>query len=894
MDTQKLENDLRQLVNDVDKQAFIYDLLRAYKLPKASITRLQKGDYNQAKNLGEILWKKKLFFKQVAGEDPHGSIEALKSHEGTKMHQPRFLLVTDFHTLLAVDCTTEDSLDIALTDLPAHYDFFLPWAGLEKIQVLGENPADIKAAERMGRLYDILCEDNPVDSEEERHALNIFLSRLLFCFFAEDTGIFENDQFSTAVASHTSDEGSDLQPYLEKLFRVLSVPERNGLPDYLCRFPYVNGGLFAHPHKYPVPRFGRQARRIIIECGALNWKDINPDIFGSMIQAVVHTDQRGSLGMHYTSVTNIMKVIRPLFLDELYKELEKADARKQKGEKKKNLVKLLTRLRRIRIFDPACGSGNFLIIAYKELCKLEIEIIKRLHGSQQYLTGGTPWSNIKLTQFYGIELDDFAHETAKLSLWLAEHQMNMAFREVFGEAKPTLPLQDGGNIVCGNATRMDWEEVCPQDERGEVYILGNPPYLGSTMQSKTQKEDLAAVFSGIKRYKNLDYIGCWFLLGARYIHRVEGQLAFVTTNSISQGEQVSILWPHIFALGLEIGFAHQSFKWSNSAKGNAGVTCVIVGLRKESSHGKYLIDDSIRQLTGNVSPYLVAARNVFVPRTSKSISKFPEMVKGNQPTDGGNLILSSCEKDEILDLYPNSDIFVKKYYGSQEFLKGFDRWCIWITDQKKQTATGIPPINERIEAVKVTRLASKAPSTRKFSKGSHRFIQIQHEPGEALIIPSVSSERREYIPIGFLDSETVISNLAFAIYDPPTYIFAVISSRMHMTWVRTVAGRLKTDYRYSSALCYNTFPFPDIMDAQKTTLEDHVFQVLDERELHPEKTMAQLYDPDKMPDGLRQAHHAMDLAVEKCYRSKPFASDEERLEYLFKLYEEMIRAEGKA
>ncbi len=376
MDIQKLENDLRLLVKDVDKQTFIYDLLRAYKLPKASITRLQKGDYNQAKNPDEILWKKKLFFKQVAGKDPHGSIEALKSHEGTKKHQPRFLLVTDFHTLLAVDCTTEDSLDIALADLPAHYDFFLPWAGLEKIQVLGENPADIKAAERMGRLYDILCEDNPVDSEEERHALNIFLSRLLFCFFAEDTGIFQDDQFSTAVASHTSDEGSDLQPYLEKLFRVLSAPERNGLPDYLCRFPYVNGGLFAHPHKYPVPRFSRQARRIILECGALDWKDINPDIFGSMIQAVVHTDQRGSLGMHYTSVTNIMKVIRPLFLDDLREEFAKAGANKDK------LRSLLARLRIIRIFDPACGSGNFLIIAYKELCRLEIEILKQLHGDQ--------------------------------------------------------------------------------------------------------------------------------------------------------------------------------------------------------------------------------------------------------------------------------------------------------------------------------------------------------------------------------------------------------------------------------------------------------------------------------------------------------------------------------
>nr|MBF0223707.1 class I SAM-dependent DNA methyltransferase [Desulfobulbaceae bacterium] len=361
-----------------------------------------------------------------------------------------------------------------------------------------------------------------------------------------------HDQFTNGVASHTAADGSDLQPYLQKLFQVLSAPEREGLPHYLKQFPYVNGGLFSK--EYPVPAFSRKARQIIIECGALNWKEINPDIFGSMIQAVVHGDQRGSLGMHYTSVTNIMKVIGPLFLTNLYEELDQA------GTNKTKLKNLLSRLRNIRIFDPACGSGNFLIIAYKELCRLEIESIKRLQGPQKSLNF---MSNIKLTQFYGIELDDFAHETAKLSLWLAEHQMNLLFQEVFGESKPTLPLTDGGHIVCGNATRIDWQEVCPRDEGHEIYILGNPPYLGSTMQSKGQKADLAQVFAGIKNYKNIDYIGCWFLLGAKYIHQANAQVAFVTTNSISQGEQVAILWPHIFSLGLEIGFAHQSFKWTN-------------------------------------------------------------------------------------------------------------------------------------------------------------------------------------------------------------------------------------------------------------------------------------------------------------------------------------------
>lgn len=588
--------------------------------------------------------------------------------------------------------------------------------------------------------------------------------------------------------------------------------------------------------------------------------------------------------MHYTSVTNIMKVIGPLFLNELYEELEKA------GENKVKLERLLTRLRKIRIFDPACGSGNFLIIAYKEMCRLEIEIIKRLQGPQKSLKF---MSNIKLTQFYGIELDDFAHETAKLSLWLAEHQMNMAFREVFGKAKPTLPLTDGGNIVCDNATRIDWENVCPKDEGNEIFVLGNPPYLGSTMQSKLQKQDLEKVFRGIKSYKNIDYIGCWFLLGSRYINHAKAQMAFVTTNSISQGEQVAILWPHVFALGLEIGFAHQSFKWTNNAKKNAGVTCAIIGVRNLSKRKKLIFNSGISHVVSNISPYLANGGNVFVTRRTRPLCFPTKMIMGNKPTDDGKFILSKTEKDKLIAQFPKSEQFVKKYYGSQEFLKGVDRWCLWITDNDKQEAANIPEIKKRIDAVRQVRQASKAAETRKSAGWSHRFNQVQHEPSKALIIPKVSSERREYIPVGFLDSNCVVSDLAFPVYNPPPYIFAVISSRMHMTWIRAVAGRLKTDYRYSSALCYNAFPFPDISEKQKNILEDYVFKVLDERELHPGKTMAQLYDPVKMPKGLLKAHHEMDLAVEQCYRAKPFTSDEERLEYLFKLYEEMIRAESE-
>ncbi len=877
MNIDTLEQNLHKLVVNPSPSTFLYDLLLAYEQPKASMTRLQKGDYNLAKRSNAVLWKKKVYFAYETDSDLHTLIDNTQQDKETTRHSPRFLIITDLKHFLAVDTKTQDTLDIALAELPKYFDFFLPWAGMEKTQFQSENPADIKAAERMGRLYEIIHHDN---LDFDRHALNIFLSRLLFCFFAEDTGIFKTGQFTNAIGSHTAEDGSDLQPYLQKLFRVLALQNRNESPAFLQTFPYVNGGLFEKD--FPVPVFSSQARKLILDCGTLNWKAINPDIFGSMIQAVVHDEQRSHLGMHYTSVVNIMKVIEPLFLNELAEELAKAAGNEGK------LVKLLDRLYHLRIFDPACGSGNFLIIAYKELCKLEIAIFRELQALN------TKWktakSGIRLTQFYGIELDDFAHETAKLSLWLAEHQMNMAFREVFGDAKPTLPLQSGGNIVCGNATHLNWETVCPKDPVHETYILGNPPYLGSSMQSADQKEDMATVFKGIKNYKNLDYIACWFLIGMRYISNVTSQLAFVSTNSICQGEQVDALWENLLGK-IEIGFAHQSFKWVNNAKSNAGVTCVIIGLRNPSAKEKSLFKEGAKSIVKNISPYLTSGKNQIVSSRSTTLSSFPKMTYGNKPADGGHLLLNEEEKVDLLLRSKNAINFIKKLTGSVEFINGNYRYCIWIEDDELPLAASIHEIEKRISSVKKFRLDSKKIATQEKAENAHRFAETRYSKKNSIIIPSHSSERREYIPIGFLDSDTIINNSAQAVYDPPTWIFAVISSRMHMTWVRAVAGRLKTDYRYSSSLCYNTFPFPDISAKQKEKLEDHVFRVLDEREKHPEKTMAQLYDPDKMPAGLRQAHHDMDIAIEQCYRAKPFTTDEERLEYLFTLYEEMIAKE---
>lgn len=878
MNIDTLEQKLNTLVASFDPNTFLFELLLAYEQPRASITRLQKGDYNLAKRGKDILWKQKVYFSYECNLDLHALVDTLKQDTAITRHSPRFLIVTDMRHLVAMDTKTLDTLDIALTDLPKHFDFFLPWAGMEKQQFQSENPADVKAAEKMGRLYDLIQQDN---LEFDRHALNIFLSRLLFCFFAEDTGIFQSGQFTNAVGSHTAEDGSDLTQYLQKLFKVLASQNRSDFPAFLQAFPYVNGGLFEK--ELPVPSFSSKSRKLILECGSLNWKAINPDIFGSMIQAVVHDEQRSHMGMHYTSVVNIMKVIEPLFLNELTEELEKATGNESK------LVKLLDRLYHLRIFDPACGSGNFLIIAYKELCRLEIAIFRELQALN------TKWktakSGIRLAQFYGIELDDFAHETAKLSLWLTEHQMNMAFREVFGDAKPTLPLQSGGNIVCGNATRLDWEVVCPKDKDHEIYILGNPPYLGSTMQAESQKQDMAVVFKGIKNYKNLDYIACWFLLGARFIQKKNIKLAFVSTNSISQGEQVSLIWPHIFSLDLEVFFAHQSFPWTNNAKGNAGVTCAIIGVSAKNKREKLLYSDGVAFSVNNISPYLINGQSIIIEKRSKAFLSLPKIIYGNKAVDGGFLILSGIEKKVLLEKNPDIIKIIRPFVGSSEYIKGIERYCLWITDDNKELAYSIPEVSERINKVKAMRLASKDEGANKMAAYPHQFREMKSAKKNLLIIPRISSEIREYIPIGFLDADSIISDLAFGIYDPEPWIFSVVSSRMHMTWVRAVAGRLKTDYRYSSALCYNTFPFPDISEAQKAKLEEHVFAVLDEREKHPEKTMAQLYDPDKMPAGLRQAHHEMDLAIEQCYRPKPFSSDEERLEYLFKLYEEMIAAE---
>ncbi len=884
MDLDRLEMELKNIVGKQPGIDFIFDLLLAYGQPKASITRLKKGDYNLAENRGELLWKKKVFFKHIKSGDLHYAIDASQRGRSITKHHPRFIILTDFVTLLAVDTKTKDSLDVPFRDLPKHYDFFLPWAGLEKSDLRSENPADIKAAEKMGRLYELILQLNPVTTEEERHALNVFLARLLFCFFAEDTNIFEDDQFTNAIASHTADDGSDLQPYLERLFRVLNTADRSVFPSFLQAFPYVNGGLFAEDLQ--VPRFNSRSRKLIIESGSLNWKAINPDIFGSMIQAVVSTEDRSTLGLHYTSVVNIMKVLDPLFLDDYRVELEKA------GNSEKKLKAFLQRIYNTRVFDPACGCGNFLIIAYKELAKLEIEAFERLYGRQLSFEYN---SQLTIAQFFGIEIDDFAHETAKVSLWLAEHQMNVAFEDVFGHTRPTLPLQDGGNIVCGNATRLDWGDVCPKNTACQTYVVGNPPYLGARNQSATQKSDMEHVFEGHKDYKDSDYVCCWFLKAASYIKGTSAEFAFVATNSISQGEVVGYLWPRVLKTA-EISFAHQSFKWTNSARGNAGVICVVIGIRERSATGrpKRLFSENTVRIVPNISPYLVPGSDTVVLRTRTAISERPKMVLGSMPRDGGNLILSPDEATALENSHPEITDLVRYFYGGVEFLKSRPRRCLWITDDRLAAALSVDEIRRRIENVRAFRGSSKAKTTQQYARIPHKFAQRSHKSGTAIIIPSTSSERRDYIPMGFLDSSAVISNAALAIYDAEPLCFAILQSRMHMSWVRMVGGRMKTDYRYATQLCYNTFPWPSLIPKRVVLLEELVFEILDAREKCPELTIAQMYDPDVMPSALIAAHQNLDGAVDRCYRSTGFRDDVHRFQHLLSMYEELNERSGKS
>lgn len=883
MNKSEINQYLSDLSVNIVKEEFIYNFLSAFGLSKTTITRLRKGDYNLSKKEGELFYKGKIFFKVQDQGNLLNSIDELSKDDKILKQKPRFIVVTNFVDFFAIDTKLKINKEFKLAELADQTDFFLPLSGAEIYRISNNNELDRNAAYKLGELYDLLVVENPEWIAQSSHELNIFLSRLLFCFFAEDTGIFEQKNiFTETLINNTQTDGADIHIFLQQLFRKLNTkPNEGDFPKYFDKFPYVNGGLFRDDIQ--IPKFSPKARQLFIESGELDWAEINPDIFGSMIQAVADPSERDNLGMHYTSVINILKLIKPLFLDELYEEFE------NNKNNKIALEKLLNRLGKIKFFDPACGSGNFLIITYKELRNLEIQIINHLldiETKQKKIY----FSNIQLSQFYGIEIKDFAHEMAILSLWLAEHQMNQVFElELleYGKSNPILPLKQSGNIMQGNAARLSWETACPKAEGDEIYIIGNPPYLGSRNQDAIQKKDMESVF--LKDYKSLDYVAIWLYKGAKYIEGVNAQLAFVSTNSICQGLLVGLTWPRILNDNIEIGFAYQSFKWVNNAKNNAGVTVIIVGLRNKSNKPKYLFTELIAKQVKNINPYLIESSDIFILGRSASISKFPKMLFGNMPNDGGNLIFSDSEYEECIENDQSSKRYFKKFVGAHNFLNGGFRMGLVIKDYELNIARLNKEIDTRLKNVYEHRIKSTEVSTREKAQFPNQFYFFSHKETDSIIIPAVSSERREYIPIGFLDKNSIILNSAMAIYDAQPWLFGILHSKMHMVWVDAIGGKLETRYRYSAKLCYNTFPIRNLSQKDKETITQYVFTVLDERAKYPEKTMAWMYNPDTMPSGLKDAHKALDLAVERIYRLTPFNSDEERLEYLFKLYDEMVK-----
>ncbi|MDQ9835963.1 DNA methyltransferase [Acinetobacter baumannii] len=892
----QIEENIKQLIHLISQgklahKDFIYELLLAYGHRSQSIGRVRNGERNLAEDKeNSVFWKRQIYFKIAKQDDLHGLIDQMKNEKRTESNKIRFLIVTDFKNLLAVDTKTQDTLDIPFGDLAKKFDFFLPWAGMEKAVYQGENPADVKAAEKLAKLFDEIKADNfnedDLNNKENLHHLNIFLSRLLFCYFAEDTEIFKDKQFTSAI-SKSNEDGSDLSALIGRLFKVLNQSSEDreaDLPDYLADFPYVNGGLFKDDIQ--VPKFTRKSRRILIECGAeLDWSDINPDIFGSMFQAVVHTEQRSTMGQHYTSVPNIMKVIEPLFLNDLYEELEKNQDSVNK------LLKLQQRLGQLKIFDPACGSGNFLIIAYKELRKFEMELLKRIQELELEKTGqfSKPFSVIQVSQFYGIEIDDFAHEVAILSLWLVEHQMNLAFRVEFGEIVPALPLKISGNVICNNATQVDWLKFCePDSPDTQILIIGNPPFAGSRKRNSQQSEDLKLVFNN-KNYKLLDYVSAWFYKGASFISKTNAKLGFVSTNSVTQGEQVSLLWPRIFNMGVEISWAHQSFKWKNNAKHNAAVTVVIIGIEKiNENKSKILYSESLETIVGTINPNLTESSELIVSSRKKPLSNIPDMCFGNMPADGGKLLFNEEEKTSFIQKEPLSKRYFKELISAREFINGKKRYCLWFADEDLDDLYKLKLIRQLIEEVKIIRQNSSRPN---LASIPHLFAQITQPKGKNyILIPRHSSENRDYIPMGFFSEDYIAHDSCLIIPDASPALFAILNSRMHMVWVRAVAGRIKTDFRYSKDTVYNNFPIPTLTKSELEELSNLTFEILSIRENDSSKCLADLYSKATMPNDLRNAHIKLDKYVDSIYQKKSqkqIKSDECRLSILSYLYNKM-------
>ena len=898
-----------------DADEFPYAFLEAFGNKETTLKRLRKGESNKS-DLGGVLQTNNIHIAVCKPGEVTRTLAALKASPATARAKARFVLATDGDLFEAEDLTTDDApISCTYADFPNHFGFFLPLAGITTVKQVRESSFDIRATSRLNRLYVELLKDNPEwGAAQRRHDMNHFMARLIFCFFAEDTEIFNGSgAFTSAIETMSAKDSSNTHEVISELFRAMNTKTTEraaaGVPRWADGFPYVNGGLFSG--STDVPRFSRIARSYLLHIGSLDWKKINPDIFGSMIQAVADDDERGALGMHYTSVPNILKVLNPLFLDDLRRQLEEAD------DNARMLLNLRKRMSKIRVFDPACGSGNFLVIAYKEMRAIEAEINRRRIEPDRR-------TDIPLTNFRGIELRDFPAEIARLALIIAEYQCDVLYRGQKEALRDFLPLDAQNWITCGNALRLDWLSICPptgtgvkhhaddlfhtplnqaqidfENEGGETYICGNPPYKGGTEQSKEQKSDMASVLSDITdSWKSLDYICGWFVKYMKYTQFCAASAAFVSTNSISQGEQVARLWPLLLEQAIRIKFAYTSFKWSNLASYNAGVTVVIIGLSKnivgdpsifEVGEDGRIISRSVK----NINPYLVGYDNTIVNTSTNPISYVPSMINGSKPVDGGHLSLSASEMRSLISAAPTSRKLLRPFFGSDEFIKGKIRFCLWINDEERDSAEQIPDIFHRLQSVVEMRQKSDKALTRAGASTPHRFQQIRQIGNESVIIvPSVSSESREYLPTGLLPSNSIISNLAYGFLSSPIWSLSLVASRIHLVWIAAVCGKLETRYRYSTTLGWNTFPVPALTAKNKADLCHCAEDILLAREAHFPATIAELYDPEAMPDDLRAAHDRNDEVLERIYIGRRFKNDTERLEKLFELYTKMSASQG--
>ncbi|WP_229008219.1 DNA methyltransferase [Methylophilus sp. Leaf408] len=905
--------EIEEAISQLAEQPFVatefpYAFLEAFGNKETTIKRLKTGGENKSdigseSSLG-VLQRNNIHIAVCRAGEANATLQKLRISPATEKFKAKFILATDGIDFEAEDILTGETVACRYSDFPNHFGFFLALAGISTIKQIRESSFDIRATSRLNRLYVELLKNNPDwSTAERRHDMNHFMARLIFCFFAEDTDIFNgNDLFTATIDQMSARDSSDIDWVISETFRAMNTPikerAKNNFRPWADAFPYVNGGLFSGSTE--TPKFTKIARSYLLHVGSLDWTKINPDIFGSMIQAVADDEERGALGMHYTSVPNILKVLNPLFLDDLRAELEAA------GDNPRKLLHLRKRMAHIRVFDPACGSGNFLVIAYKQMREIEAEINKR--RGELHLK-----SEIPLTNFRGIELRDFSAEIARLALIIAEYQCDVVYIGQKEALQAFLPLDSQNWITCGNALRLDWLTICPptgtgvklvandlfstpldqaeidfENEGGETYICGNPPYVGDKKQTKEQKSDLEGILAReTSRWRSLDYIAGFFYKASQIVSKQGGSAAFVTTNSICQGQQVNALWPLILRQA-EITSAHTSFKWANLAANNAGVTVIIVQLSScQNKYKKRIFEDDTERLVTHISPYLTSQVTPLVTNASQPLNELPTMTNGCAPKDGGNLLLNHLTDLPINDTIAAS--VVKEYWGSDEIISGIPRYCLWINDSEVGKIDKSHFLSERIKGVRESRLKSEKLATREWAKHPHRFVEIRRPESTVIIaMPAVATEKRQYLtPVLLPAQNVVVTNAAFVMYDPSTWVFGLLTSRLHHIWIKSVCGQLETRIRYSNTLGWNTFPVPKLTEKNKQDLTRCAEDILLAREVHFPATIADLYDPDNMPENLRRAHDRNDEVLERIYIGRRFKNDTERLEKLFELYTKM-------